>query len=91
MILKSFAVKSALKKKGFEEYNLDHKYYIFMYNGKKTTLRTKLSHNHQDLNDYLISQMSKQLSLNKNEFCKLILCALSETEYIEILQAKGLL
>jgi hypothetical protein len=79
-----------LKKKGFKDSNKDHKHMDFVYNGK-LVLHTKLSHNNQDIEDYLIKQMSIQCQLDKSEFIDLAKCPLSKKEYIELLNKKGLL
>ncbi|MFC5191220.1 hypothetical protein ACFPIK_05540 [Algoriphagus aquatilis] len=84
----------ALLKKGFKETenkSEDHKRVEFWYNGKLTRARTKFSHNNQDLNDSLISLVSKQICLSKQEFIKFVDCSISEEKYIEILRKKELL
>jgi len=82
-----------LKKKGFTESSNkspDHKRLEFNFNGK-WVLSTKLSHNSQDLDNYLIKQMSGQCHLEKGEFLDLVNCPLSKEEFIQILENKGLL
>lgn len=82
-----------LKKKGFIDAvnkSTDHKRLEFIFNGK-FVLSTKLSHNNQDLDNYLIKQMSVQCNLDKNDFEDLVKCPLSKEEYIQILKQKGLL
>jgi predicted RNA binding protein YcfA (HicA-like mRNA interferase family) len=72
-----------LKSKGFavaKSKSVDH---------KLTRARTKISHGEKELNDYLISCMSKQTLLSKNEFIDLAKCPMSQTEYEKILRNKG--
>ena len=84
-------VKQNLLKKGFiEVQGTKHILYVFVYKGKKIC-ETRMSRNNQDLNDYLIDQMQKQLYLDKRDFLGLIDCPLSEEDYIEILKVKDLL
>jgi predicted RNA binding protein YcfA (HicA-like mRNA interferase family) len=90
MVLKSDKVCKNLKKKGFVECNTHHKYYEFVHEGK-VILHTKVSHNGQDINDYLISQMKSQCMLSKQEFLDLVNCPLSLEEYVKILKNKGAL
>jgi hypothetical protein len=81
----------AMCKKGFKEASNksnDHKRIEFWFEGKLTRCRTKFSHNDQEINDYLISQMSKQVALSKNQFVEFAQCTLSESGYIEILKEK---
>lgn len=82
-----------LKRKGFIESinkSPDHKRLEFFYEGK-FILSTKLSHNNQDIDNYLIKQMSYQCNLDKSDFFDLVNCPLSKEEYIQILEQKGLL
>jgi hypothetical protein len=88
MVLASDKVCKSLKKKGFVENNTHHKYFELFYKGK-LILHTKVSHNGQDINDYLISQMKNQCMLEKKQFLDLINCPLSKEKYIEILKSKG--
>ena len=83
MVLSSDKVSKSLKKKGFVENKTHHKYYEFFHDGK-LILHTKLSHNGQDINDYLISQMKSQCMLDKKNFLDLINCPLSQEDYIKI-------
>ena len=84
---------SNLKKKGFIDSTNksdDHKYLDLNYNGKHV-LHTKISHGSNDLGAHLISQMSRQCGLSKNEFIDLANCPLSFEEYIKVLEKKGML
>ncbi|MFR1850293.1 MAG: type II toxin-antitoxin system HicA family toxin [Clostridium sp.] len=91
MVFKSQKVEKALKRKGFKEEPRDHKYFVFYNNGKKTRIKTKVSHCGQEINDYLIDQMKKQLHLNKSQFEDLINCPLSEEDYKAILKAQNII
>lgn len=93
-VLDSRKTYNNLKKKGFidaDGKSQDHVRVEFWHDGKLTRCRTKLSHNGQEINDYLISQMSKQISLSKKEFIDFAECKLTHSEYIEILKAKNLI
>ena len=91
MVFKSQKVEKSLKRKGFKEEPRDHKYFVFYNNGKKTRIKTKVSHCGQEINDYLIDQMKKQLHLNKSQFEDLINCPLSEEDYKAILKAQNII
>ena len=81
-----------LKSKGFvpaKSKSVDHHWIEFWYNGKLTRARTKISHGEKELNSFLISSMSKQTCLNKNEFMDLANCPMSQNKYEEILRSKG--
>ncbi len=92
-VLNAKRTEKNLKKKGFIEAinkSPDH-IRLELYDQGKLILATKLSHNGQDLNDYLIKQMSVQCKLDKEEFKNLALCPLSQEDYFVILAEKGLL
>ena len=80
-----------LLKKGFlEKQGRKHVLYIFIHEGKKIC-ETHMSRDDQDLNDYLLDKMSKQVYLDKKDFIRLIDCPLSEKDYTEILKSKNLI
>lgn len=84
----------ALCRKGFmeaENKSKDHKRVEFWHNGKLTRSRTKFSHNGQELDDYLIREMSKQIYLTKKQFVSFAECTLSEAQYVEILKSQNVL
>ena len=87
--LKAKDVERALCKKGFVEYNKDHKKFFLYVNGERTSISTKTSHNNQDINNHLQSFMSTQMHLTKNEFLLFVACTISEEKYVEILKSKG--
>lgn len=92
MPLKAKDTLNALLKKGFVEAqnkSNDHKWVEFWHNGKLTRVKTKFSHNGQEINDFLISQMSKQTYLTKPEFIKFASCEISQEGYEAILKTKG--
>lgn len=82
-----------LKKKGFQEAKTkssDHKQLEFYHNNLLVS-RTKISHNSQELENYLIRQMSVQCELTKDQFIDFAKCPLSKEEYLEILDSQGFL
>jgi len=83
-------VINGLSRKGFVVSNRDHKYLIFQVNGKKTRIFTKVSHGHNEIDDYLINRMSIQVNLEKNQFVDLVNCPLSHDNYIRELRNKGI-
>ncbi|MCW4024701.1 MAG: hypothetical protein NWF01_06660 [Candidatus Bathyarchaeota archaeon] len=88
-ILKARKVLSGLEKKGFVQAEGDHTFLIFHVNGKKTSIRTKVSHGHNEIDDYLINKMSMQVKLEWNKFLDLINCPLSLERYLEDLKSRG--
>ena len=88
-------VRRALESKGFRfERVTDHEFYRFYYRGKVTSIRTKISlGNKGDLHSDspLATKIQRQLMLQKKELQGYIECPLTEEDYIEVLQGKGLL
>jgi hypothetical protein len=90
--LKGQKAHRSFLKKGFkDERDKKHIFYYFYFNGKKSTIYTKMSHNPGDLNDYLIGRMADQLKLEKNDFVELVKCPLLEENLIEIYKQKSLI
>lgn len=84
-------IESSLQSKGFKKVNSSHKIYYFYHNGKKTSIRTKLSHgsSYKAYPDKLLDLVKKQLHLDTmrqlKDFCY---CPLSEADYIRLLTSK---
>lgn len=91
-VFRSDKVEKSLIKKGFVLEPKHHRFYcLHDEDNKRTSVRTKVSHNGQDINDFLINQMKKQLHLTKDEFCDLINCPLEYEKYLELLREQGII
>lgn len=84
-------IESALSRKGFQVKQSHHKYYILFVDGKKTNIRTFISHGIKEYNKTLLSSMKNQLHLSSNEFNDLISCPLTRESLIEIYSKNGLI
>jgi hypothetical protein len=86
-------VESGLLKKGFQQDEGNHHYFIyFTANGKKTPVKTKTSHGkgkYKRLHASLLSQMARQCYLTKQGFEDLINCPLTREAYENHLIEKG--
>lgn len=85
-------VQENLPKKGFlEQGDRDHIFYHFYYNGKKTHIRTHVSHGskYKTLGDDLVSKMAKQCKVTAKDFRSLSECTMSHQEYISLLEKSG--
>ena len=86
-------VESSLVKKGFSKRTGDHSFFIYMtIDGRKTSVFTKTSFTpkQKDIGDSLLSMMARQCQLSKDEFCRLIDCPMTRSEYEQLLKSKGL-
>ena len=92
MSLEKAVVDKALVKKGFKKIDSgkDHHWYYFLdKNGKVTNVRTKISHGskkYRTLGDELISKISKQLFLTKQQFNNFVTCSYSEESFRKYLE-----
>nr|QNO52824.1 hypothetical protein KPNLKIIH_00016 [Methanosarcinales archaeon ANME-1 ERB6] len=96
MVIKTRKIASALTTKGFIEQGgkkrKKHTFYFLYVDGKKTSIRTKLSHGIDEYDDKLLSFMSKQLKFDKKkEIEDFIDCSKTYNEYIRMLMDKSIL
>lgn len=84
-------VEKALKRVGFKMETGDHNYFRLYIDGKRTSIRTKTSHNKQDIGDALIEKMRKQVHLTKKQFIDLINNNMTVEQYIAILKENQLI
>lgn len=75
-------IKAGLSRKGFVKKNGDHVFLWFHYEGKKTSIRTKVSHGDAECGDSLLLLMARQLGLTKAEFLDLVDCPMSQDEFV---------
>ena len=86
---KSRALKTGLLNKGFRVYEGDH-HFLFLYiGGKKTAVRTRISHGSKEYGDNLLSLVARQLHLTKDELMNLIDCPMTHNEYVATLKRNG--
>lgn len=85
-------IRSSLLKKGFKEEMGPHVFYFLYVKGKKSSVRTMLSHGsgYKDYSADLLRKMKAQLCLDTNrQLTDFIKCPMTEDEYLEILRVKG--
>jgi len=83
-------IVTGLIKKGFSKSEGNHLHLIFYVNGKKTSIRTKVSHGCSEIGDNLINLMSVQLKLEKKQFIEFINCPLTFQDYLKELKKQGI-
>lgn len=87
--IKTRIVHSGLLNKGFQEAEGDHRRLIFYFQGRKSEVRTMISHGSREIGDGLIHAMAQQTKLSKSDFVDLVSCTLSTDGYAEKLRASG--
>jgi len=80
-------IEAALTRKDFRVVTNDHRWLWFYYKGKKTTIRTLLSHGAPDYGDQLLGLMARQLRLQRPQLNLLLDCPMSAESYAGILIA----
>lgn len=84
-------VSSRLCGKGFVKNDRsDHCRFLLYVDGRKTRIRTMISHGEREIGEELIHRMAAQLKLSKDEFLDLVDCRLDGEEYAGMLMEKGL-
>lgn len=87
---KQSEVERSLTVKGFRAREGDHNYFNYYSKaGKKTAVFTKTSHGAREIDDSLLSRMSRQCRLNNKDFGLLIDCPLDRDTYEAKLIAQG--
>jgi len=90
-VKKARELAAALASKGFRAREGDHTFYFLYAGGRKTSVRTKISHGAEEYGPGLLSQMSKQLHLRSHELDDFVECPLSHRGYLELLVQRGTL
>ncbi|MBI1903841.1 MAG: type II toxin-antitoxin system HicA family toxin [Planctomycetia bacterium] len=87
---KAADIQSALRGKGFREDATHHYMYWFFAQGKKTHIKTFVSHGIKEYGPELLSQVKRQMCLQTGkEFDDFMDCPLTEQLYLQLLIARG--
>jgi len=85
---RSTVIESALLRKGFRVEQRHHRFLILYVDGRRTAIRTKISHGGKDYGDFLLSRMREQLRLpTVRQLLRLIDCPMDSDEYVTVLRA----
>lgn len=87
---KSKDISAALLKKGFREGKGDHHFYFFWIDNKRSSVRTKISHDNKEYGSSLLMLMAKQLHVSADELGALLDCPLTREKYIALLRERGI-
>ena len=82
-------IKKSLLNKGFASYNSHHEMFFFCVDGKKTSVKTRLSQGNEECGTNLLGLMARQCKLSRAKFEELVDCPLSSEEYLKILKDGG--
>ncbi len=87
-------IEIAFKKKGFVVEERDHRYWYFLYQGKETGIRTKISKGskYKDYTIGLLKSIKDHLKLDSlNQLKDLVECPIEKEDYENILKTKGII
>ena len=90
-VLKTRVIRKALEAKGFQKDDTHHEMYWLVVGGKKTSIRTRISHGASEYDDYLIGQVCRQMKLTKQQFLRFVDCVLKHSQYVKDLVGKKLI
>lgn len=83
-------VSSRLCGKGFvKDDRSDHCRFFLYVDGRKTRIRTMISHGEREIGEELIHRMASQLKLSKDEFLDLVDCRLDGDGYLRLMRERG--
>ncbi len=82
-------ISRALLGKGFGEVDTHHEMYWLYVDGKKTQIRTRLSHSMNEYDDNLLGLMARQLKVSRGELDDLVDCPLSKEKYAALMLERG--
>lgn len=79
----------ALLQKGFIQQNKHHEMYWFFYKGKRTSIRTRISHGKREYEVSLMGAVRTQMKLRGNEIDEFFDCQMSREDYAKLLIRRG--
>ena len=70
--VKTSEIESALLAKGFQRVNRDHRWFFLVVDGKKTGVRTRISHGAREYSGGLLREVVRQMKLTRSEFAEFV-------------------
>ena len=86
---KTKAIRAALMKKGFIADDTHHEMFWMVVDGKKTSIRTRISHGAKEYGDELLALVARQVGLSKQELYRLIDCPMDGQKLRALLVERG--
>jgi len=83
-------IRQALSRKGFIEHSGHHQFLTLYVDGRKTSIRTRVSHGGKDYGHNLMTRLKQQLRLNGTaELQGLLDCPMSRDKYVDLMVERG--
>ena len=86
---KTKVIRAALAKKGFIAADTHHEMFWLVVEGKKTSVRTRISHGAKEYGDELLALVARQVGLGKQELYRLIDCPMDGEKLKALLADRG--
>jgi len=86
---KTRMIRAAFLSKGFIADETHHGMFWLVVGGKKTSVRTRISHGAKEYGDQLLTLMTRQIGLNKSELYRLVDCPMDGEELKALLVERG--
>lgn len=80
---------AALLRMGFVPVNKKHVFYFHTIDGRKTGVRTMISHGEDECREPLLHKMARQLWLSRSELDSFVDGTMTLAQYLAILRTKG--
>jgi hypothetical protein len=82
-------MRGAFLSKGFIADETHHEMFWLVVGGKKTSIRTRISHGAAEYGEHLLTLMSRQIGLSKSELYRLIDCPMDGEKLRAVLVGRG--
>lgn len=86
---KTKTIRTALLKKGFFAADTHHEMFWLVVDGKKTSVRTRISHGAKEYGDELLALVARQVGLSKQELYRLVDCPMDGDKLRALLIERG--
>jgi len=86
---KTKVIRAALLKKGFIGDETHHEIFWLVVDGKKTSIRTRISHGAKEYGDELLALVARQVGLSRQELYRLIDCPMDGQKLRALLVERG--
>jgi hypothetical protein len=85
---KTRTIRAAFLSKGFISDETHHEMFWLVVGGRKTSIRTRISHGAKEYDDQLLTLMSRQIGLSKTELYRLVDCQMDGEKLMSLLVAR---
>lgn len=89
--IKTRDISRSLEAKGFKLQETHHEMYWLYVDGKKTSVRTRISHGANEYDGRLLGQVAKEMGLRRAELNNFVECCLSGADYVRLLSERKLI